>query len=89
MDKEQHGEDDDDAMFDDELVKRDLVLETKSKVTHLVHCPCFPDDKYEWWWVYMIEKNKYKTPRRLIAGPVQCTTLVDVETVRVYLSTAD
>uniref|UniRef100_A0A914WPP5 J domain-containing protein n=1 Tax=Plectus sambesii TaxID=2011161 RepID=A0A914WPP5_9BILA len=69
--------DEDDMVFDDDLIKKDLVLETKSKVTHPVHCPFFPDDKYEWWWVYMVDKRS----KRLAAGPVQCTTLVEKEVV--------
>uniref|UniRef100_A0A914WFA9 J domain-containing protein n=1 Tax=Plectus sambesii TaxID=2011161 RepID=A0A914WFA9_9BILA len=77
MPHDEEADEDDDMVFDDDLIKKDLVLETKSKVTHPVHCPFFPEDKYEWWWVYMVDKKS----KRLAAGPVQCTTLVNKEVV--------
>ena len=54
------------------------IMESKTKVTHLVHCPNFTEDKYEWWWVYLIDRKK----RQLMFGPVHVTTLVDEEEVR-------
>lgn len=36
-------EEEEDLDFDDEISKKERILETKSKVTHPVHCPYFPE----------------------------------------------
>lgn len=69
--------DDDDLLLDDDFSRREKILEAKSKVTHLVHCPYYPEDKYEWWWVYLCDRKN----RQLICPPVRVTTLVDEEEV--------
>ena len=74
------GDDSEPEELDDRLFKHDLALETKSKVTHLVHAPFYPDDKYEWWWLYLVDKNRDKKLRALVTAPQQVCTLVHEET---------
>lgn len=76
--KKSGGDDDEE---DDEWVafqketKKDNILDTKSKETHVVHCPRFPSEKFEWWWLYLADSKK----KQLISGPIQVTTLMDFE----------
>jgi len=63
----------------DEVGRKENVLETKSRLTHAVHAPFFPCDKFEWWWLYLVDK---KGPARKLVSPViSCKTLVDEEIV--------
>ncbi|KAK9503190.1 hypothetical protein O3M35_011812 [Rhynocoris fuscipes] len=72
-------EDDDDwEKFQTGIGRRDRILEGKSKLSHTVHCPQFPDEKQEYWWVYMSDR-KSKT---LLTSPVHITALVDQEEVQ-------
>lgn len=63
--------------FQQKLNKREK-LEGKSKVSHSVHCPCFPEDKQEYWWTYICDR-KSKT---LLTAPYNVTNLVDVEEIQ-------
>ncbi|GMR52909.1 hypothetical protein PMAYCL1PPCAC_23104 [Pristionchus mayeri] len=58
------------------------VLEAKSYETHPVHCPYYPGEKYEWWWLTLSFSEK-KGQRRLIAPVASCKTLVDEQTVEI------
>lgn len=72
-------EDDDDwEKFQTGIGRRDRVLEGKSKLSHTVHCPQFPDEKQEYWWVYMSDRKS----RTLLTSPVHITALVDQEEVQ-------
>lgn len=59
------------------LHEREKSLEGKSKVSHPVHCPYFPHEKQEYWWVYIVDR-KSKT---LLTAPYYVTSLVDRESV--------
>uniref|UniRef100_A0A915IYQ5 J domain-containing protein n=1 Tax=Romanomermis culicivorax TaxID=13658 RepID=A0A915IYQ5_ROMCU len=72
-----YNADDDDFLIDEDFSRKEKILEAKSKITHLVHCPHFPEDKYEWWWVYICDRKK----RQLVCPPVRVTTLVNEEEV--------
>ncbi|XP_071549414.1 translocation protein SEC63 homolog isoform X2 [Panulirus ornatus] len=86
-DTESHKEDkqannvDDDAeweRFQKGLTKREKALEGKSKMSHTVHSPYFPEDKQEYWWTYVCDRKKHM----LITAPYQITNLVDHEEVQ-------
>jgi len=68
-------EDDDEEWnkFQAKLAKKEKILETKSKKSHSTHCPYFPDDKQEYWWVYIADRKHHT----LITVPYQVTNLVD------------
>ncbi|GJQ67590.1 hypothetical protein Trydic_g8396 [Trypoxylus dichotomus] len=57
------------------LHKREKVLEGRSKLSHTVHCPFYPYDKQEYWWIYVCDR-KSKT---LMTSPYHLTSLVDRE----------
>lgn len=72
-------EDDDEwDKFQSGLGKRDRVLEGRSKMSHSVHCPHFPEDKQEYWWVYISDRKS----RTLLTSPYHVTALVDQEEVQ-------
>ncbi|CAG2062441.1 unnamed protein product [Timema podura] len=60
------------------LSKREKVLEGLSKLSHSVHCPYFPEDKQEYWWVYVSDRKS----RTLLTPPYHVTALVDKEEVQ-------
>lgn len=57
--------------------KERAFLETKSKVTHPVYSLHFPEEKQEWWWIYIADKKDQK----LVAMPYHICTLKDREEV--------
>lgn len=57
--------------------RREKALEGKSKISHSVHCPFFPDDKQEFWWCYIADKKNHQ----LITPPNHVTSLIDREEV--------
>lgn len=72
--------DDDDEeweRFQKKLNKREK-LEGKSKLSHSVHCPYFPEDKQEYWWTYICDRKS----RTLLTAPHHVTSLVDCEEVQ-------
>lgn len=75
------GEEDRWQRFQDEH-KKDNPLEAKSKETHIVHCPHFPVDKHEWWWIYVADKKSHM----LISAPVQICSLKESEEVSLKFS---
>lgn len=72
-------EDDDEEWekFQKKLNKREK-LEGKSKISHSVHCPYFPEDKQEYWWTYICDRKS----RTLLTAPYHVTNLVDREEVQ-------
>lgn len=77
--------DDEDAeweKFQKGLTKREKVLEGKSKLSHPVHCPLFTDDKQEFWWVYVCDRNNHK----LITFPYQVSNPSQDRLIVSYLS---
>lgn len=57
--------------------KERAFLETKSKVTHPAYSLHFPEEKQEWWWIYIADKKDQK----LVAMPFHICTLKDREEV--------
>lgn len=53
-------------------------LEGKSKVSHSVHSPGFPEDKQEYWWTYICDRKS----RTLLTAPYHVTNLVDTEEIQ-------
>ncbi|CAB4056933.1 SEC63 [Lepeophtheirus salmonis] len=79
------NEDDEEAeweRFQSKMNKREKALESKSRVSHSVHCPYFPDDKQEYWWCYISERKT----RTLMTPPNLMTSLVDSEFVKLVLN---
>ncbi|KAG8238644.1 hypothetical protein J437_LFUL018476 [Ladona fulva] len=64
--------------FHSKLTKREKVLEGRSKRSHSVHCPFFPDDKQEYWWVYICDRKSHT----LLTAPCHITALVEHEEVQ-------
>nr|XP_006821135.1 PREDICTED: translocation protein SEC63 homolog [Saccoglossus kowalevskii] len=74
-DRDGAGEDEDWDELQANITRREKVLETKSKLTHEVHCPFFPEVKQEWWWLYLADRKKHA----LVTTPTQICTLRDEE----------
>ncbi|KAK0426198.1 hypothetical protein QR680_009581 [Steinernema hermaphroditum] len=72
-------DDDEEWAKHDEVARKKNVLEAKSRLTHSIHAPYFPSEKYEWWWLYLIDKKM----RRLVSPVISCKTLIDEETVEI------
>ncbi|XP_073951178.1 translocation protein Sec63 [Choristoneura fumiferana] len=71
--KSSGAEDDDDQWdkFQKRLQKRER-LEGRSKSSHPVHCPYFPQDKQEYWWCYICDRKSHT----LLTAPAHCTALL-------------
>lgn len=72
-------EDDDEEWdkFQQKLNRREK-LEGKSKMSHSVHCPGYPEDKQEYWWTYICDRKS----RTLLTAPYHVTNLVDSEEIQ-------
>lgn len=72
-------EDDDEEWekFQQKLNKREK-LEGKSKLSHSVHCPNYPEDKQEYWWTYICDRKS----RTLLTAPYHVTNLVEREEIQ-------
>ncbi|KAK6187306.1 hypothetical protein SNE40_005367 [Patella caerulea] len=77
--KKSAGDDDDEdwSKFQQQS-KKENSLETKIKESHPVHCPYFPTDKHEWWWLYMADRKRHL----LITAPVQICSLKTEEEIQ-------
>ncbi|CAL8086529.1 unnamed protein product [Orchesella dallaii] len=72
------NEDDDDEWekCQSRLAKnKERALEGKSKISHPVHCPYFPEVKQEYWWTYVSDRKN----KQLVTAPYLVTNLVRVE----------
>ncbi|OZC12628.1 hypothetical protein X798_00259 [Onchocerca flexuosa] len=76
MDEE---ESDNENWVNENMMKKETLLESRSKKTHPVHCPYFPCEKFEWWWLLLVDKKL----RKLVVPAVHCTTLVNEQTVEI------
>uniref|UniRef100_A0A3P9P5D4 Translocation protein SEC63 homolog n=1 Tax=Poecilia reticulata TaxID=8081 RepID=A0A3P9P5D4_POERE len=56
------------------------LLETKSKVTHPVYSLYFPEEKQEWWWLYIADRRD----QTLVSMPYHVCTLKDSEELEVH-----
>jgi len=54
---------------------KEKALEGKSKISHPVHCPYFPDVKQEYWWTYVCDRKN----KQLLTAPYLVTDLIDVQ----------
>lgn len=73
-------DDDDDEEWERlqaKLNKREK-LEGKSRISHTVHCPYFPEEKQEYWWTYICDRKS----RTLLTAPYHVTNLVDKEEIQ-------
>ncbi|XP_058053619.1 translocation protein SEC63 homolog isoform X2 [Anopheles bellator] len=71
--------DDDDEWekFQQKINKREK-LEGRSKVSHPVHCPLFPEEKHEYWWTYICDRKS----RTMLTVPYHVTNLIHREEVQ-------
>uniref|UniRef100_A0A3Q3QZ56 Translocation protein SEC63 homolog n=1 Tax=Monopterus albus TaxID=43700 RepID=A0A3Q3QZ56_MONAL len=60
------------------------LLETKSKVTHPVYSLYFPEEKQEWWWLYIADRRD----QTLVSMPYHVCTLRDTEELEVHKAKA-
>ncbi|EDW93746.1 translocation protein SEC63 homolog [Drosophila yakuba] len=73
-------DDDDDEEWERlqaKLNKRER-LEGKSRLSHTVHCPYFPEEKQEYWWTYICDRKS----RTLLTAPYHVTNLVEKEEIQ-------
>ncbi|KAH8322451.1 hypothetical protein KR067_011028 [Drosophila pandora] len=73
-------DDDDDEEWERlqaKLNKRER-LEGKSRLSHTVHCPFFPEEKQEYWWTYICDRKS----RTLLTAPYHVTNLVEKEEIQ-------
>ncbi|SPP77173.1 translocation protein SEC63 homolog [Drosophila guanche] len=73
-------DDDDDEEWErlqQKLNKRER-LEGKSRLSHTVHCPFFPEEKQEYWWTYICDRKS----RTLLTAPYHVTNLVEKEEIQ-------
>lgn len=73
-------DDDDDEEWErlqSKLNKREK-LEGKSRISHTVHCPYFPEEKQEYWWTYICDRKS----RTLLTAPYHVTNLVEKEEIQ-------
>lgn len=77
-------DDDDDDEWDSykEESKRENSLDTKLKESHVVHCPYFPGEKQEAWWVYLADRKRHL----LVTAPVHVCSLKTDEEVQLKFS---
>ena len=77
--KSSSGDEEEDwnTKFQEKVVKKQKVFESKPKKSHTVHCPYFPDDKQEFWWVYIVDRKRFQ----LVTAPLLVTSLVDSEEI--------
>lgn len=63
--------------FQQKINKREK-LEGRSKTSHSVHCPSYPEDKQEYWWTYICDRKS----QTLLTAPYHVTNLVDHQEVQ-------
>lgn len=80
-DKKDSAVDDDDTeweRFQQRISKREKILEGRSKLSHEVHCPLFPEAKQEYWWAYICDRKSHT----LLTAPAHITSLASFEEVQ-------
>ncbi|CAD6197255.1 unnamed protein product [Caenorhabditis auriculariae] len=58
-----------------------ISFEAKTIETHSVHCPYYPAEKYEWWWVSLMVQDKRTKQRMMVSAAQLVKTLVDEHTI--------
>lgn len=59
------------------IVTVTVKLQRNPPGRHLVHCPYFPGDKIEGWWVYIVDRKQ----QSLVTAPLVVNNLTDIESV--------
>lgn len=77
--RDENDEDDDEEIWKEHesLTKKEALLDSEPTNHHEVHCPYYPRVKYEWWYMYLVERKS----RRLVSMVVPCKTLDTEKTV--------
>lgn len=57
--------------------KQEMIENSSDKMTHTVYAPNFPQEKQEWWWVYICDRKRHM----LITSPVLICNLKDFREV--------
>ncbi|CAD5209577.1 unnamed protein product [Bursaphelenchus xylophilus] len=76
------SESDDDWGDDEVPLKKEALLESEPTDHHEVHCPLFPQEKHEWWYLYLIEKRT----KNLASLIIPCKTLNTEKTLEMRIS---
>ncbi|GAB6033355.1 secretory subunit [Chamberlinius hualienensis] len=74
--KDSEVSDDDDESWrrlQAKLSNKEKVAESKSRVSHTVHCPFFSEEKQEYWWLYIVDLKHCL----ILTSPCYVTDLVD------------
>lgn len=58
------------------------LFQSMGKESHLVHCPYFPEEKHEYWWIYVSDKKTSS----LVTVPYFLTNLIDEEVVELKMT---
>lgn len=75
---EADGDDQLSRLQSDVAMRRQRLLEGKSQLSHSVHCPYYPCDKQEYWWVYISDRKQ----QMLLTAPYHVTNLVHHEEIQ-------
>ncbi|CAG5121065.1 unnamed protein product, partial [Candidula unifasciata] len=62
--------------------KKENSLDTKLKESHVVHCPYFPGEKQEGWWMYVADRKRHL----LVTAPVHICSLKTEEEIQLKFS---
>ncbi|KAL5010504.1 hypothetical protein ScPMuIL_012809 [Solemya velum] len=82
IDNDNDDNDDDAWSKYQEESKKENMLETKARESHPVHCPYFPEDKQECWWLYVADRKNHM----LISAPVNISSLKREEEIQLKFS---
>ncbi|XP_075910541.1 translocation protein SEC63 homolog [Petromyzon marinus] len=64
------------AELQQSIHKRERALmNSRSRYTHTVYTPSYPEEKQEWWWLYIMDKRR----QSLVTPPLHVCTLRDSE----------
>ncbi|XP_065648722.1 translocation protein SEC63 homolog isoform X2 [Hydra vulgaris] len=85
VDENEGSKDEWSKIKDDDLIQPEKLLELKSKESHVVHCPYFPMEKHEYWWVFIVNKKS----GTLLTPPQQVTNLKNEEEVQLKFTAPD
>lgn len=75
--KTQSNDDEDDWSIVRQNLPKKEIFKAVSKISHSVHCPYYPEDKQEHWWIYITDRKKMS----LKTIPYFMTNLVNREEV--------
>lgn len=84
LDQSDSGSEDDEwnKKIQERLVKQQRILDSGVVKSHPVHCPYFPDDKQECWYLYLVDRKGMN----LITAALYVTNLSDEEEYELKLT---